>query len=591
MQAIATNGRIASCLLALTIQAGALAPAGLQAAEALPQAGNTPLLAAHQASEAATQRRLLVKFKPGASGIDATLPARTAQLAISDLSQRLPSGAPGRPPVQLVLQRSISAQLHVVLTDRGLSPSEMQQLIEQLQRDPLVEYAEIDPRIKPQLIPNDPLYDSRQWNLQPPEPGREGGANLPGAWDVARGEVAPGQGVVVAVVDTGLRPHADLASRLLPGYDFVSDADIANDLDAQWDSDASDPGDWISLRDSEKAEFYGCALSPSSWHGTMMAGTIAAVTGNGLGIAGMAPGARLLPVRVFGKCGGYLSDAITGVYWAVGLELPSLPDSMRAPPVNPYPARVINLSMAAAGSCSAAFQEAVDRVRAQGAVVVAATGNQDDTQADKAPSQPANCRGVIAVTAHTRRGDLAYYANSSASTTLSAPGGGFGINQLANDGDSITSLGNNGLTSPLSDSYEEVRGTSIAAAHVSGAVALLLGMQPNLSPDQIRVVLTGSARAYPADSHCQTSAVCGAGMLDAEAAVRWLQANPAPVVPPDNSGTDQSGGGGGGAAGWPEWLLLLSAALLSGATRRRRQPGPGPQQAGRQQPTGQAGGM
>ena len=570
MQAIATTGRIASCLLALAVQAGALAPAGLlQAAEALPQA-----------SEAATLRRLLVKFKPGAYGIDAPLPARTAQLAIGDLSQRLPSGQPGQPPVQLMLQRSISAQLHLVLTDRGLSPSEMQQLIGQLLRDPLVEYAEIDSRIKPQLVPNDPLYGSRQWNLQPPGPGREGGANLPGAWDVARGEVVPGQGVVVAVVDTGLRPHVDLGSRLLPGYDFVSDADIANDLDAQWDSDASDPGDWISLRDSETAEFSGCALSPSSWHGTMMAGTIAAVTGNGLGIAGMAPGARLLPVRVFGKCGGYLSDAITGVYWAVGLELPSLPDSMRAPPVNPYPARVINLSMAAAGSCSAAFQEAVDRVRAQGAVVVAATGNQDDTQADKAPSQPANCRGVIAVTAHTRRGDLAYYANSSASTTLSAPGGGFGINQLANDGDSITSLGNSGLTSPLSDSYEEVRGTSIAAAHVSGAVALLLGMQPNLSPDQIRVVLTGSARAYPANSHCQTSAVCGAGMLDAEAAVRWLQANPAPVVPPDNSGTDQTDGGGG-AAGWPEWLLLLSAVLLSGATRRQRQPGPGPHQAGR----------
>lgn len=580
MQAIATNGRIASCLLALAIQAGALAPAGLQAAEALPQA-----------SEAASQRRLLVKFKPGVSGIDAPLPARTAQLAINDLSQRLQSGAPGRPPLQLTLQRSISAQLHVVLTDRGLSQTEMRQLIEQLQRDPLVEYAEIDPRIKPQFVPNDPLYGSRQWNLQPPGPGREGGANLPGAWDVARGAVAPGQGVVVAVVDTGLRPHVDLASRLLPGYDFISDADIANDLDAQWDSDASDPGDWISLQDSEKAEFSGCAVSPSSWHGTMMAGTIAAVTGNSLGIAGMAPGARLLPVRVFGKCGGYLSDAITGVYWAVGLELPSLPDSMRAPPLNPYPARVINLSMAAPGVCSAAFQEAVDRVRAKGAVVVAATGNQDDTQADKALSQPANCKGVIAVTAHTRRGDLAYYANGSASTTLSAPGGGFGLNQLLNDGDAITSLGNSGLTSPLSDNYGEVRGTSIAAAHVSGLVALLLGMQANLSPDQIRVVLTRSARAYPAGSYCQTSAVCGAGMLDAEAAVRWLQANPAPVVPPDNSGTDQTGGGGGGgAAGWPE-LLLLSAALLSSATRRRRQPGPGPHEAGRQQAARQAGGM
>ena len=588
MQAVATSGRIASCLLALAIQTGALMPAGLQAAEASPQAGSGPLLAE---SQAATLRRLLVKFKPGVSGIEPPWPARTAEQAISDLSQRLQSGMPGRAPVQLVLQRSISAQLHVVLTDRGLSRTEMQQLIEQLLRDPQVEYVEIDARIKPQWVPNDPLYDSRQWNLQPPGPGREGGANLPGAWDVARGEVASGQGVVVAVVDTGLRPHVDLASRLLPGYDFVSDADIANDLDTRWDSDASDPGDWISLQDTEIPLFSDCAISPSSWHGTMMAGTIAAVTGNNLGLAGMAPGARLLPVRVFGKCGGYLSDVISGVYWAVGLELPSLPDPMHAPPINPHPARVINLSMAATGNCSAAFQEAIDRVRARGAVVVAAAGNQDDRQADMAAlGQPANCRGVIAVTAHTRRGDLASYANSSAAVTLSAPGGGSGIQWLVGDSDAITSLGNSGLTSPLSDSYDEVRGTSIAAAHVSGLAALLLGMQPQLSPDQVRVVLTRSARAYPADSYCQTSAICGAGMLDAEAAVRWLQANPAPVVPPDNSGTDQTGGGGG-AAGWPELLTLLSAALLSGATRRRRQPGPGPHEAGRQQATRQAGGM
>lgn len=589
MQAIATTGRIASCLLALAIQAGALMPAGLQAAES----ASGPLLAAPVAPvapEARTYRRLLVKFRPGAAGTDAPLPTRTAQLAISDLSQRLPSDGTGQAPVQLMLHKSISAQLHVVLTDRGLSRTGMLRLIGQLQRDPRVEYAEIDQRLQPQLVPNDPLYGSRQWNLQPAGPGNEGGANLPGAWDVARGEVAPGQGVVVAVIDTGLRPHVDLASRLLPGYDFVSDADMANDLDARWDNDPSDPGDWVSRQDTENPVFSGCAVSPSSWHGTMMAGTIAGVMGNNLGLAGMAPSARLLPVRVFGKCSGYLSDVITGVYWAVGLELPSLPDLMPTPPVNPYPARVLNLSMAAEGSCSTAFQEAIDRARGRGAVVVAAAGNHDGMVADKALSQPANCHGVIAVTAHTRRGDLASYANGSAATTLSAPGGGFGVNMLANDGDAITSLGNSGLTTPLSDNYGEMRGTSIAAAHVSGLVALLLGMQANLSPDQIRVVLTRSARAYPAGSYCQTSAVCGAGMLDAEAAVRWLQANPAPVVPPDNSGTDPTGGGGG-ATGWPELLTLLSAALLSGATRRRSQPGPGPHQAGRQQAARQTGGM
>lgn len=587
MQAIANTGRIASCLLALALQAGALMPAGLQAAEAASQGASGSL---PQAPATAVYRRLLVKLKPTAT--DAPLATRTAQLAISDLSQRLQSGMPGQAPVQLLLHKSISAQLHVVLTDRGLSRSEMLQLIGQLQRDPRVEYAEIDQRLQPQFLPNDPLYGSRQWNLQPPSRGNEGGANLPGAWDVARGEIAPGQGVVVAVIDTGLRPHADLAARLLPGYDFVSDADIANDLDGQWDSDPSDPGDWISIRDSESATFSGCALSTSSWHGTMMAGTIAAVMGNNLGLAGIAPGARLLPVRVFGKCGGYLSDVITGVYWAVGLELPSLPDLMRAPPVNPYPARVINLSMAAEGSCSSAFQEAVDRARGKGAVVIAATGNHNGQATDQGLSQPANCQGVIAVTAHTRRGDLASYANASPSTTLSAPGGGPGLQLLASDGDSITSLGNSGLTSPLADSYEQVRGTSIATAHVSGVAALLLGLQPTLSPDQVRTVLTRSARAYPANSYCTMQAICGAGMLDAEAAVRWLQANPAPVAAPDSGkGGNSESGGGGGAAGWPEWLLLLSAALLSGAGRWRGQPGTGPHQAGRQQPARQSSRM
>lgn len=587
MQAIANTGRIASCLLALALQAGALMPAGLQAAEAASQGASGSL---PQAPATAVYRRLLVKLKPTAT--DAPLATRTAQLAISALSQRLQSGVPGQAPVQLLLHKSISAQLHVVLTDRGLSRSEMLQLIGQLQRDPRVEYAEIDQRLQPQFLPNDPLYGSRQWNLQPPSRGNEGGANLPGAWDVARGEVAPGQGVVVAVIDTGLRPHADLAARLLPGYDFVSDADIANDLDGQWDSDPSDPGDWISIRDSESATFSGCALSTSSWHGTMMAGTIAAVMGNNLGLAGIAPGARLLPVRVFGKCGGYLSDVITGVYWAVGLELPSLPDLMRAPPVNPYPARVINLSMAAEGSCSSAFQEAVDRARGKGAVVIAATGNHNGQATDQGLSQPANCQGVIAVTAHTRRGDLASYANASPSTTLSAPGGGPGLQLLASDGDSITSLGNSGLTSPLADSYEQVRGTSIATAHVSGVAALLLGLQPTLSPDQVRTVLTRSARAYPANSYCTMQAICGAGMLDAEAAVRWLQANPAPVAAPDSGkGGNSESGGGGGAAGWPEWLLLLSAALLSGAGRWRGQPGTGPHQAGRQQPARQSSRM
>ena len=171
MQAIAHPRRIASCLLTLLLQAGVLLPAGLQAGEAAAQAVSpamNPAVSgpAQQAPVAASHRRLLVKLKP--STTDAPLATRTAQLAISDLSQQLQPLAPGQAALRLQLHKSISAQLHLVLTDRGLSRSEMLQLIEQLRRDPRVEYAEIDQRLQPQLLPNDPLYSSRKWNLQPP---------------------------------------------------------------------------------------------------------------------------------------------------------------------------------------------------------------------------------------------------------------------------------------------------------------------------------------------------------------------------------------------------------------------------------------
>ena len=554
---IARAGLIA---LGLTALAGALLPASLQAAVLTPEAASTRLTVN---PDARLHQRLIIKLKPARAGV-ASLPNRTAALEIGDLAQRTLPNWSALGPVYFSLHKSLSADLHVAKTERRLTRAEMQQLIRQLRQDPRVEYAEIDEPIYPQFLPNDEYYGTRQWNLQSPASGTEGGSNLPGAWDFAQGATPSGPGVVVAVLDTGIRPHAELAGRILPGYDFVSDPDIANDQDSQWDSDPSDPGDWVTSQDIKQAVFSGCTVSASSWHGTMMAGTIAAMSDNGLGIAGIAPAARILPVRVFGKCGGYVSDVIAGVFWAVGLEVPDVPSRFDAPAINPYRARVINLSMAADGSCSNAFQEAIDRARARGAVVVAAAGNHEGQLVTKALSQPANCRGVISVTAHTRRGDLASYSNVSRDATLSAPGGGLGMNRLAQDDDSLYATANSGDTSPLADDYEFVRGTSIAAAHVSGVAALLLGRQPDWSPDQVRLALTKSARTYPSDSYCSGSALCGAGMLDAEAAVRWQQANPAPEVP---AGNPSSGGGGGGSAGWPEILLLLSAALV---TRFRR---------------------
>ncbi len=552
------------CRLALGLLALSLAthPPGVRAAPLVQQAAvSTPAAD----PDARVHQRLIIKLKDAETGVNPAQRARSAKVAISDLANRVQPAFVGPGSMPLSLHRSIRPGLHVAAAGQPLKRAEMQQLIQQLRQDPRVEYAEIDERIQPQYSPSDPYYGSSQWNLRSSAPGVEGGASLPGAWDFGLGaNAAAGQGVVVAVLDTGIRPHAELAGRILPGYDFVSDTDTANDQNDQWDSDPSDPGDWVSESDRAQAAFAGCAVSPSSWHGTSMAGTIAAASNNGRDIAGVAPLARILPVRVFGKCGGHVSDVIAGLYWSVGI-VPEPPAGSNRPPVNPNPARVINLSMAAEGSCSQAFQEAIDKARALGALVVAAAGNHASGDTSTALPQPASCRGVIAVTAHTRRGDLADYANVHSDVTLSAPGGGSGRSQLTGDGDLIIALSNSGSSSPSSDSLTQIAGTSIAAAQVSGVAALLLGLQPGWNADQIELALTRSARGFPDNSYCFESGLCGAGMLDAAAAVRWQQADTAPAVQPENT----SSGGGGGAAGWPELLVLLSVALL---TRLRRGP-------------------
>ena len=515
--------------------------------------------------EARLHQRLIIKFRNAENGINPEQRVRSARLAIADLGNRVRPAFARADTMAMSLHRSIRPGLHVALTDQRLTRNEMQQWIDRLRQDGRVEYAEIDERIYPQSIPNDPGFAS-QWSLGQARPGSEGSASLAGAWDFGLGVTTAGQGVVVAVIDTGIRAHRDLAGNILPGYDFVSDALIANDGDG-WDADPSDPGDWVEASDrTNHPETFDsdCPIWASSWHGTSMAGTIGAVSDNGLDIAGIAPHARLLPVRVFGKCGGYVSDVIAGLYWSVGI-VPEAPAGSAPPAPNPNPARVVNLSMAAYGGCSSAFQEAIDQARARSAVVVAAAGNHDGNDPTPTLNQPANCRGVIAVTAHTRRGDLASYANRHPDVTLSAPGGGPGRRSLSGDGDLIVALSNSGSSVPQADELGRVAGTSIATAHVSGVVALLLGQQPGWGPEQVRLALTRSARAFPDDSDCLGSGLCGAGMLDATAALRWQQANPAADPAAEKSG------GGGGAAGWPELLLLLSAALLA-RTRPERQP-------------------
>jgi serine protease len=409
--------------------------------------------------------------------------------------------------VPMTLFRAMSGDAHVVNLDQPVALSEARVIAERLMRnDNSVEYAEPDLRLYPTATtPTDPGYLPYQWHYFAPA-NAVGGADLPDAWDVTKGSPS----ITVAVIDTGYRQHADLGT-VLPGYDFITDIATANDGDGR-DSDAQDPGDWVAANECGDGNF----ADNSSWHGTHVAGTIAALMNNGIGGTGIAPNVRILPVRVLGKCGGSLSDIIDGMRWAAGLAVPGVP-------ANPTPAHVQNMSLGAAGRCSPILQEAVDNVVNAGKVIVAATGNSGTTQV----GYPANCVGVIAVTAHAKDGSNASYADVGTVTAISAPGG---------DGDAaagVYSLSNTGTTVPAADSYAVHQGTSMATPHVAGVVALMLSVDPSLTPAQVKTYLQSSARPHPAGTYCTTPNglnKCGKGLLDGAGALSAISAAPPTVV-------------------------------------------------------------
>lgn len=408
------------------------------------------------------------------------------------------------------LSRATATNLHfvrrmgtgavVLRAAQPMTNAAAQRFAEALAVQPGVASAVVDVRRTVTRAPNDTLYATWQWNLN----DAIGGINAETAWDVTTGDAA----VVVAVIDTGvLTDHPDLpAERILPGYDFISDPFTANDGDGR-DANATDPGDWIGAADvALGAPCEGLPTEASSWHGTSVAGLIAAQGDNARDIAGVAWGVRILPVRVMGKCGGYDSDIIDGMFWAAGLSVadPTVP-------ANPHPARILNLSLGGPGApCSAtAYPDAIDQLTAAGVIVVVAAGNDGG-----AINTPANCTGVIAVGASDRGGDLSSFSSLGGEMTLSAPGGDLGS-------DPIVSLSNTGATSPVSPTWRMTIGTSDAAPQVSGAAALLLSIQPLLQPDQVATILASTAHSYTPGSACLTTSFgdCGAGRLDIGAAV------------------------------------------------------------------------
>ncbi len=403
----------------------------------------------------------------------------------------------------LTYLRSMSGNAIVLQLPAALPLDQAQKVADQLSSLPDVEYAIPDQRLFPVLSPNDPYYVAGyQWDLNDPV----GGINAPAAWDITTGS----PGIVVADIDTGLTNHADLAGRMVSGvlatsgYDFISDANVANDGNAR-DPDPSDPGDWITSAESTNASgpFHNCPVGNSSWHGTHTAGTLGAATNNALGVAGINSISKLLIVRVLGKCGGYLSDVADGITWAAG-------GSVAGVPANANPARVINLSLGGSGSCNTTMQTAVTTANNLGAVVVVAAGNSNGNVSN---FTPANCNGVIAVAAIGRTGSKSYYSNYGSLVKISAPGGD------ANIDTGIVSTLNTGTTVPLADTYAYYQGTSMATPHITGVVSLMASVDPSLTPAQALSILQSTARAFPGGSSCNPS-ICGSGIVDARAAVQ-----------------------------------------------------------------------
>ena len=345
-------------------------------------------------------------------------------------------------------------------------------------------------------LPNDPRF-GEQWDVWDSARANGGySVKAPLLWGTTTGQSS----VVVAIIDTGITAHPDLDANVVAGYDFISDVDVANDGSAR-DPDPADPGDWITGSESAYGYFEGCPATNSSWHGTHVAGTIAAVQDNAIGISGVAPGVRIQPLRALGKCGGYTSDVVAAMRWAAGGDVPGVP-------ANPTPAKVINLSLGETGNCSAPEQEVIDFARSRDVTVVVAAGNED---ASVSTSTPANCVGAIAVAATGRDGSRAYYSNfgdSPGDITIAAPGGDSTIDSK------ILSTYNTGTRSPASPSYASLQGTSMAAPHVAAAAALAYSLGWS-TVGEVRQALLAAVQPFPDDVvYACTIVLCGAGILD-----------------------------------------------------------------------------
>lgn len=333
-----------------------------------------------------------------------------------------------------------------------------------------------------------------QWNLLSPP----GGIDAQNTWlDFTTGEPS----ATIAVLDTGILPHEALNSTILPGVHFT--------------------GNGLS----------GIGATPSCMqcagynHGTFVAGIIAS-TGKaayGESIYGAAPGATILPINVFSEftdvktCGyppcllSYLSDQINALYWLAGNEFPTLPN----PPISTIG---INMSLGSIASCPEVTQSALNKVQRKGMSVIIAAGNQNT---DAAREYPANCTGIIAVAATGPLGERASYSNWGSTVTIAAPGGN----------------GQHGsIYSTIDNAYAYKQGTSLAAPHVAGVIALLYSIDPLLDPIKVKEIITSkdAITPFPLQENLPTyshscidmefpTKSCGVGIINAYKSAQHLR--------------------------------------------------------------------
>ena len=446
-----------------------------------------PVFDAHERASATRTDTIIVTFDRGSGD-----PAKAATEAVEAAAQ-------GIADARITQVTPISAGMVAVTLDTSLTSGEQARLGSAVEDVAGVKAAE--PNLTYQLTatgdPTGETYWDYQWNL-----GGRWGIKAPQAWSQSTGV-----GAVVGVVDTGITSHPDLTGsgtaivggNVVAGYDFITTAASAQDGDGR-DADPTDlvPDDYF--------------------HGTHVAGIIGARL-DGDGIVGTAPSVRIQPLRAMGSGGGSDADIMAAMRWGAGLPVPGTP-------TNGTPVDVLNLSLGGHAACSVAMQDTVTAIVARGVAIVVSAGNSGEAVEN---SSPANCKGVIRVTATGATGLLADYSNygtAAMPATIAAPGGS-GIPNPANGlTGAIVSTWHEGTAVDGGPAYAGMSGTSMAAPHVSGVAALLKSLKKALTPAQITTVLQRTAA--PLASPCTVS-TCGTGILDAAAAVRAEA--PAPVAP------------------------------------------------------------